>query len=660
MPRKINQIGPGESPRPSSNTLANDWANVLAQTAAWRKKKIEQAGWERFERYFEGDWLDLQNRISIDVVPLNLVFAYVKTEISKLYFKDPFITVNPRRIEDLVPAKISEAALNATWRDLNLKRECKRTLQDAKIVGHGWIKLGYSAEIGLIESEQAGAKKGSFRNQETVKDVSPNEYIRREHVFAYHYPWKDVLVSPTSKRIGVDSRWIAFKSVVPFRSVIESKIFKNTEGLRPNEPDFGLKTPDLSKLERNVALYEIWDKDFNRVITIAPGHDKVLNEIEWPYDIEGFPCVFFGFNESQGEPNASNIAPYPISDVAEQEPHILELTKMMAIMMNHLKRWNRMLLLPENMLSEEEESKFQRGVDGSIIHYNNTMDPARLFVPPYAPVQQDIYGAWNLLMQIWRNVAGQTEVERGAPARTQTRTLGELQESLKGSSNRSGEQLDSYEDSIREVAKKLLSIMRQKIKFPRLISIVGTHLVEQELAKLQNRPSVNAFPGQTITSPAALTFTGEDLRGLVDVDIVPGSTVPMDRQSKIALYREILSNPQAIGIIPGSQAARELGRELLREVDVRALDRIMDIADAEAVQGSMIPTLQERDLAAKAQADQIKRQGQVAASQAQTRAIQFKAKADIIKSQIKVRDAMVASILERIRSTNGKSEEKES
>ncbi|MCI0405786.1 MAG: hypothetical protein L0209_06905, partial [candidate division Zixibacteria bacterium] len=412
MPRKTNQIGPAESPKPSRSS-AHDWANVLAHTAGWRKKKIEAAGWERFERYYDGDWRELQNNLSIDVVPLNFVFAYVKTEIAKLYWRDPYITVGPRRIKDLLPARISEVALNAFWRDLMMKREIKRVLQDVKIVGHGWVKLGYSAQIGLAETEPESVRgAGRSKSEGTAKDAKPNEFIRSEHVFAYHYPWKDVLFSPSSRRIGIDTRWMAFRSVVPFRAVKESKIFKNTENLHPNEPEFGTQTPDLSKLERNVTLWEIWDRDFNRVVTVAPGHDKVLNEIEWPYDIEGFPAVFFAFNETQSDPSQSNFAPYPISDIAEQEPHILELTKMMAIMMNHLKRWNRTLAVPENFFSEEEENKFKRGVDGSILHYRQGSDPNSMFVPPYAPVQQDIYGAWNLMMQIWRNVSGQAETER--------------------------------------------------------------------------------------------------------------------------------------------------------------------------------------------------------------------------------------------------------
>src|SRR5260370_23890702 len=110
----------------------------------------------------------------------------------------------------------------------------------------------------------------------------------------------------------------------------------------------------------------------------------------------------FGFNPVPGEP-------YPLSDIAPWEGHIVELMKMMSIMTNHLKRWNRQIFIKEGMITEEEMQKFKQGIDGGIIRFHGSKDD--LFIPPYGAVQQDIYGVWNLLMDMYRNVSGQSDVD---------------------------------------------------------------------------------------------------------------------------------------------------------------------------------------------------------------------------------------------------------
>src|SRR5207245_2900840 len=99
----------------------------------------------------------------IPVVPVNLVYAYVKTEIARLYFKDPWITVNAKRVEDIGSAQIAEQIVNYTWGELKLKSEIKQAILEALLIGHSWIKVGYVAEFGTVESQPKEVPKGPGR-----------------------------------------------------------------------------------------------------------------------------------------------------------------------------------------------------------------------------------------------------------------------------------------------------------------------------------------------------------------------------------------------------------------------------------------------------------------------------------------------------------------
>src|SRR5437660_6542123 len=105
-------------------------------------------GAPRFLKEFEGDWDILQQNVDIPLIPINLVFAYVKTEIARLYFRDPWISVNPKRVEDVGAARIAEQLINYTWGEIDLKQQIKLALLDSLLVGHGWIKFGYTATFG--------------------------------------------------------------------------------------------------------------------------------------------------------------------------------------------------------------------------------------------------------------------------------------------------------------------------------------------------------------------------------------------------------------------------------------------------------------------------------------------------------------------------------
>ncbi|HXC62293.1 MAG TPA: hypothetical protein VNV63_06430, partial [Nitrospiria bacterium] len=339
---------------------------------------------------------------------------------------------------------------------------------------------------------------------------------------------------------------MAHKIVKPYRAVVQSGIYEHTDSLHASG---GMSGDDLAKIGydapesekegkskniKSVTLWEIYDLDHQVVTTVSPGCDYKLREVPLPdYLNGGFPFVQLAFTPVPGEV-------YPMSEVAPHEGQIVELTKLLSIELNHLKRWNRQLLMLEGALAPEEMNKFKDGNDGAII----TAQPVAgktlgdVIQPvPYAPIQSDIYGVWNQIFQVWQNIAGQDAASQGGQAKTQTRTLGELRLSLQGGHARSDEKLDVLEDFIAEVGKKLLTIMQKKYDLPKLARIVGEKTVKEKILKvLPERPSAQptqpapgGAPGQapqpnptassSYSGDFGFSWTRQDILGDMDVDV---------------------------------------------------------------------------------------------------------------------------------------------
>lgn len=623
---ELTKPGAGETPNKGDAAYeTKEWTKTIQSTMAWRDRIAQRHRWQDFISEFKGDWSHVSNTVDIPLMPVNMVYAYTKTEIARLYFRDPWITVNAKKQEELGAADIAEALINYVWSEINLKQEVKRALLDALLVGHGWVKLGYSAEFGTAESKE--------QSEEPVQEVTVNQFIKAEEVFAYHIPWKDVLFSPDSLRPPHDSRWMAFRITRPLRAVQESGIYENTEDLKANLETEDMYKTDTNKNIQTVTLWEIWDLDHKEVKTLAIGHDKWLRKIPWPYTkMTGFPAVMYHFNIVPQEP-------YPLSDIAPGEAQVVESMKMMAIMLNHLKRWNRQIFIKEGFMTDIEEAKFKQAIDGAIVKTEG--NPAEgIYIPSYAPVQQDIYAVWNLILDIFRNVMGQSEVDRGGQANAQTRTLGELRAQLQGGRSRSEERIDMLEDQISEMATKLMMIMKEKLSKPRIVRMVGQKAVDEAMQlSIQNRPSAG-MTGAT-TGQQSFSVTGADLPDDMDIDVVAGSTTPLNKENKLNILGEFMKESQAFGIQPGSQAARDLGRAILKEIDVKELDQIMDIADKEAATGQ---TQQQQQIQAEQQAQQQK--DQVAMQQEMVRLEAAKAQAEGSK----------ATALAQVQSTQTKSQ----
>lgn len=635
------KIGAAESPNAdeSEKSEVTQWLSAIKKAQEWRDKTDAFTNAGRYVNEYKGKWDWLAQSISIPLVPLNLVFAYVKTEIARLYFHNPWITISPRKTDDISSAKIAEVVINDIWKKLKLKIQGKLALRDALLVGHGWIKVGYTMETGTVESRDPQPKKrGRPRKEESVVDT--NTCVKSESAFAYHVPYKNVVFDPSAVWPPMETaRWVAIKWEKPLRAVKESGIYDHAEDIRPDGGD-SMKEPNKDATNVTKAVgWEIYDLDHMKVITVSPGCEYKLREIPYPdYLNEELPLVEFSFNPVPEES-------YAMSDIAAHEPQIIELSKMMCIMINHLKRWNRQIFMKPGLMTDENKTNFKNAADGAIIEIQG--DPQKdFFIPPYAPVQQDIYGVWNLCMEMWKNICGQGSMDRGAEGKAATRTLGELRAQLEGGRSRSDEKLDVLEDSLEEVARKLLFIVQKKYDLPKLAQIVGQKNIMDALKARPTAQQGNALQPMSVTGEQGFSWNREDIQGELEVDVLAGSTAPLDKESQIEQFEKIMPIMPALGVGPGSPPAKAMGREFFRMIGIPSLEMIMDMIDQLPPQ----PPPKMMEIQAKLQAKQQETQMKVKAKGAELQmkqedhklklqGIKAKTEADIVKAKVDVQKA---------------------
>lgn len=528
--------------------IVNKWQNRIKDAKAYREKEQQTQAWERFIKQYRGNY-DIQGLSQqMAIIPINLVYAYVHTEIPRLYFRDPFLAVNAKGPEHLKSAKILEVVINYLFRELNLKQELFKVLMDTLLIGHGWIKYGYTGTFG--KTLTAEDVKGQGENKKPLDEV--NEFVKSEEMFALHVPFEDIIFDCTAKDPPYDCHWIAHRVVKPLKAVKDSELYENTKELKSNfkPKDDSIKT-DIEMVE----LWEIWDKDTNTIYVITEGVEKPLRQTANPYLMEGLPFSMLKFNPVPGRP-------YPLSDIAILEPQFMEKIKLRSMQLNHLKRWNRQIFMETGAISEAGLTQYKTGTDGAIILVESgSISGNKFMVPQYPTMQAEIFQIENLIQIDIDTIGGQNQTDRGVQAATRTRTLGEVELMSQSSLTRNERRKDALEDFMEEVARKIIQLVKQFQVMPRY-----ARLIEQDPTQVQQTIG-QRFDGQ------GLMFTKKDIQGDYDVEVKAGSTIPLSKENRLKILSQMLSLGPSIGVAPNGPVSRAIGEVIFRDLDIQEVKK---------------------------------------------------------------------------------------
>lgn len=539
-----------ETEKDPARITARRWMNRIKRSLKFRDQVKNDQNWARILEEYKGKYKVTNS--AVNAPPINLVYGYVQTAIARIYFRDPYMSINPKGGNSVMGARITELVINYLFRELGLKNETARLLIDTFLYGHGWFKYGYIGTMGQTISEVP---------------TEESEFIKDEEVFVAYVPYEDVVFDVSlSKDPPHDCRWIANRIIRPLAEIKKDPKYSNTGALRSNisaRDAAGNKMADTLK-DSDLDLFEFWevhDKDTNKIYAVCDGTDKYLREDDNTYKMKGLPFSMLKFNIVPGEP-------YPLSDIYLIEAQILERVKLRAAQINHIKRWSRQLSIEEGSMEKEEIEKFAQGIDGAVTQRKKGSLPPEPI--QYADLQKESFQIDDLIQRDIDGVIGQNETDRGGTARTQTKTKFELQEQTQGSGVRQAKRQDVLEDFLEEVAMKIISLVEQFQTTPRYVAITG--MKPEQIAEAYGN-----VPGVTVDG-SGIKFTNEAIRGEYDVEAKAGSTLPLNRENKVKIIEGVL-NPamaQVLGIMPGSPTAIALGKALFRELDLKEVEDAFD------------------------------------------------------------------------------------
>lgn len=557
------------------------WHDRISTSKKYRDRMAEQYGWERFVREYKGKYdITLGSRKGrINVPPINQVFSYVQSDIAGMYFRDPYLTVIPKKSGTVRGAAIMEAALNYHWRELKIKEEIEYAMLDADLVGHGWMKDGYNLDI-----------EGS----------DDNARVKKEGMYVGQVSWRDVVFNIGSRRPPKDCLWMAHRIVRPReQAVLRYTFLSDIEGsTHPHLQEGDVAQSQFKDDVRVVIFWEVHDALKRETFLLVEGYDKYVKKpTPWPEHVEEFSLSMLWYYQMPDEP-------YPMSPIAPWEPQILETNKLFAQALNHVKRWNRQAFVRSSGMTDEEKDKFEEGVDGSIIEVPGQGSMADMLrFADFGTLPPDIYLLLDRLAGIERETNGQPEFERGGVTKTNTRTLGELEQIATGSKTRMDKRVDRLETYMESVARHLLAHMKANFD------------VEQTARIVDETPEevIEAFKDKFNPETGTVVFSKEDIAGEYDVEVKAGSTLPLNKQARVMILREVLELAVKIqGPVP--LFAKVIILDLLRDYQLPQLKDAFEIqamqAEKQAAEAAKEQSIDKAKIVAetekrKAQADQI-------------------------------------------------------
>lgn len=543
----------------ATNLEIQKWLKRISASDKLRDKVAADYNWRDIVDEFHNKYNWSRWGLSdIYIPPLALSFAYVQSEIPALYFRDPHIKVNPKNEKSVDAAKIMEKAINYIWRHQRIKRENTKNLQDTLLVGHSWFKTGYRGDFGTIED----ANGTRF------------EFIEKEEFFGYRIPWESIYFNPDSIDPPFDCTWIAHEIWAAKEDIEKNPLYdkdvvaklqvsskKNKHSVVIGSVDYGSYISEVD--EGMCCLYEVWDKSTQTKFTISPGTLEYLEAPkQWPYQLRGFPFSYLCFNPSPS-------FPYGIPDVYTFRPQLLELMKLYASMLDHVKRLNRQYLVKEGAIDADAMAQLKKGVTGAIIQVDDINSVSVLQYPPFP---QDAYVIEKLLKEVLINVSGQSATDRGATQPTASGTFKELSDLQKSGQNRRSRKVDLIEQFIEDIASNMIALLQQLADVPFYVRLTGDEFQAIQQA-LSSRPSANVQGA--IAGPNGFTFTKDDISGEFDLEVVAGSTMPLDRTQTMQTINQIIPEFPALGVMPGGPVAQAIGSLLAENLEIPQLEKAM-------------------------------------------------------------------------------------
>ncbi len=504
---KNNKKGGPDYEMGGNLTILQRWKSI--HSVAKKAQDAWKPLWTRSLNLYEAR-VPTEGNPSMRTVVVNLGYAYVRTAIPSLYFRDPYISINPTRPDEVTKAQVTEAVLNAKLKSFDLKRQEKRAIFDAITCGIGVIKYGNAPDVVLSET---------------------GPMVVRDNIFTRRCRPIDILFDPAAEE-PADLDWVTHRVIKDVESIKKDKRYSNTEkvkGTLTYEDDLlpkGLSKREAESLAPKAELFECWDATTRMLRVYTPEVDEWLleqsfDEMPWMQKIR-LPFEFLSFNET-------NDKIYCIPDLIYIEDQLKELTNLRTTQASHVKKFVRIYLASKGIKDDEIE-RIVNAEDGAVVTVSDVngvklLEPGQIG-PDFRFLQEDA-------KTDIREVLGQSEMNRGGVL-DEKRTLGEVQMIARGGINRSEERVDRVEDHVENICVGLLKVMKATMDESEFVRMSGQ----------PNWPPADWTPEQTTlmqVGTSGMMVTKDDILDEPDVEVKAGSALPLNREGelkRISVLRE--------------------------------------------------------------------------------------------------------------------------
>lgn len=328
------------------------YKDSVKQGLKFRERHAHSLLWPQYKSYY-------RHEFQSGIIPVNMVFSILRSMVPQVYFRNPQVSLTASRpgIEAELHARLIEDIDNWLLRELSVKYQIKKMINDAFLCGTATGFIGYDSEFGF-DPDQAkfgGAasltqfnKKGDkIEYNESVNPGMP--WFLRARPEDVVYPWgcEDKSSAP----------WVAFRVFRPLIDVKQDKKYTNTSDLKGSfvqrrTTGDGVQTSDYlddrdSQLVEYVELWQIHDSKTREIIALVMDHNDFLRKDPDLMQVEGIPAETLAFN-----PDPDFV--YGIPDTRIIEPQLLEMNEIRTQSMKHRRIDILKLIIRKGALTTEQ------------------------------------------------------------------------------------------------------------------------------------------------------------------------------------------------------------------------------------------------------------------------------------------------------------------
>lgn len=480
------------------------WFDRIERGKKLRTKKLKEV--KKFIQYYKNNqWAEITGYKEKPTI--NMIFAYIKSQIPFLYFQNPKWYVKPKPGHAVDAVDNSETAtillnyyVNENLR-ITLKKQMRLAILDAYFF-FGVAKTGYTPEL-MLNENYGKPKILGYKDEAAIYDIddvtgeakvdTQEELVVSDKFASRRLSPACMIFDTECQNYFDDGRYIIEEISLPLEDVKNDSRYEHTEDLKPSysiKHSLGLTKDDESKSEykelfddlKRITIYEIYDLEHDKLKVVAEGEKNYfLRNEKTPDGIDGHPYSFLTYNDIPDEL-------YPLSDLRILKSSQEEINKSQSLINSHAKRYGRKFAYMENLIDEAEMTKLESGEDGVFFKVKELPLNKAIELLPTAPLDAAV-GAYQTTSKMnFDKLSASTEADRGAVERRKTAT--EARDMSQKGDLRKEDRRSQVEDFAADIGMKLLKSMQANLTVDDAIKIGGEGAAKNWI-QIKDREQIN-------------------------------------------------------------------------------------------------------------------------------------------------------------------------